>query len=243
MVKQHLISDKELFVCKECGKVCSKLRGLSRHIHNQHKTMTNKIYYDKYLKLEDEGTCKICNKEAVFKDFIYGYKTGCCKEHSIEWNQKQIKIAVKKKYGVNNVFETQAAKDAIKKTCLSLYGCEHNHQNINVLEKSFKTGTKIKQFKDTSIWYQGSYELDFLEKCIDKFPDIKRGPSIKYMISDKTKVYFPDFFIPSLNLIIECKSTYFYQLHKDVNDEKKKATISNGFNYLMILDKNYTELF
>jgi len=243
MVKQHLISNKELFVCQECGKICSKLRGLSCHIHNQHKLITKKIYYDKYLKSNDEGFCKICGKEAVFKDFIYGYKTGCCKEHMNEWNQKQIKKAVQDKYGVDNVFQTKNAKDAIKKTCLQLYGCEHNHQNINVFEKSFKTGIKIKPFKDTNIWYQGSYELDFLEKYYTKFPDITRGPSIKYQVNEKMKVYFPDFFIPSLNLIIECKSDYYYHLHKEMNDEKKKATISNGFKYLMILDKNYTELF
>jgi hypothetical protein len=242
MVKQHPISDKERFRCKECNKLCTSLGGLSRHILNQHKHIYKQLYYDKWLKENNEDLCKICGKKAIFKDFAYGYKTGCCKEHMNEWNYKQIKKAIKDKYGVDNIFQSNTAKEAIKKTCLKLYGCEHNHQNINVFEKSFKSGIKIKKFKDTNIWYQGSYELDFLEKYYAKFPDITRGPAIKYYMNEKTKVYFPDFYIPSLNLIIECKSDYYYHLRKEMNIEKKKATISNGFNYLMILDKNYSEL-
>ena len=120
MVKQHPLSNKEIFTCQECGKICSRLRGLSRHIHNQHKSITNEFYYHNYLKLNDEGLCKICSKEAIFKDFIYGYKAGCCKEHIIQWNQMQIKKAVQEKYGVDNVFKLKETKEKIKQTCLKL---------------------------------------------------------------------------------------------------------------------------
>jgi len=123
--------------------------------------------------------------------------------------------------------------EKIKQTCLLRYGVENPQQNIEIHEKTQKSARKLMQF-NSNLWYQGTYELDFLTKYVHIYPEIQRGPSIKY----GNRIYHPDFFIPSLNLIIEIKSTYTF----NENDNKKKeATISNGFNYLMILDKNYTE--
>ena len=44
------------------------------------------------------------------------------------------------------------------------------------------------------------------------------------------------------NLVIEIKSSYYYNLHKEINILKKEQTINSGFNYLMILDKKYDKL-
>ncbi len=96
------------------------------------------------------------------------------------------------------------------------------------------------KYKNTDIWYQGSYELDFLERYLDKY-DIQNAKPIKYFHKNKQHVYHPDFYIPLLNLIIECKSTYYYEKNKLIDNAKKKATIANGFNYVMILDKNYND--
>lgn len=99
----------------------------------------------------------------------------------------------------------------------------------------------MKKFRDTDLWYQGTYELDFLNKYYDKFSDLQRGPSIHYLYEGKNKVYHPDFYIPSLNLVVEIKSSWI--LNKDVEiDEKKKATIARGFRYILILDKNYSSI-
>jgi hypothetical protein len=51
----------------------------------------------------------------------------------------------------------------------------------------------------------------------------------------------PDFFIENKNLIIEIKSTYYFNLHKEKNILKKNYTISSGYNYLLIVDKDYDE--
>lgn len=91
------------------------------------------------------------------------------------------------------------------------------------------------------LYYQGSYELDFLEKFYNKFPDIKRGPSIKYVFNGKNKVYHSDFYIPSLNLIIECKNSYGLKKFKEQIHAKERAAIKQNFNYLIIVNKNYTE--
>jgi hypothetical protein len=224
-------------ICKECGKICKGLKGLVGHIRHSHDKKY-KEYYDKWIKEKNEGYCKICNNVALFKNMDYGYLSGCCRKHIYEWNKIQIKKAVKLKYDVDNVYQLQETKDKTKKTCLRKYGVEYTHQNNEIFQKAFKTGLKILQYKNTNLFYQGSYELDFLEKFYNKCI-IKSAPNINYIIDNEKHVYHPDFYIPFLNLIIECKSTYYYKKHKNVVDIKAKATIANGFNYFMILDKNY----
>jgi len=144
-----------------------------------------------------------------------------------------------KNYGVDNPRKSSVIDKKIKETNLIKYGVEYTHQNREILEKSFKTRRCLKQYLNTNISYQGSYELDFLEKYYDKI-DIENGPSINYLFEGKNKVYHSDFYIPSLNLVVEIKSTYILTLDREII-EKKKATISNGFNYILILDKNYND--
>ena len=93
---------------------------------------------------------------------------------------------------------------------------------------------------DTHLFYQGSFELDFLEKYYDKFK-IERGPTIEYEFEDSNKQYFSDFYLPELNLIVEIKSTYTFELSKEKNIEKQKKSISLGYGHIFIIDKNYQE--
>ena len=97
----------------------------------------------------------------------------------------------------------------------------------------------VKKFNNLT--YQGSYELDFLEKFYDKF-DIENGPSIPYLFEGKNKVYHSDFYIPSKNLIVEIKSSYILTLDIEIN-EKKEACLNKGYDYICIIDKDYSQLF
>lgn len=102
-----------------------------------------------------------------------------------------------------------------------------------------KSGYKIKKYKNTDIYYQGTYEKDFLDNYYDKI-NIKRAKKIKYIFDNKEHIYYPDFYIEELNLIIEIKSSKWYYEHKDKNIEKEKACKNQKYNYLLIIDKNYT---
>lgn len=42
-------------------------------------------------------------------------------------------------------------------------------------------------------------------------------------------------------MIVEIKSTYIYDYKKEQNESKKEATINNGYNFIFIIDKDYTE--
>jgi very-short-patch-repair endonuclease len=64
---------------------------------------------------------------------------------------------------------------------------------------------------------------------------------VKYIYENKIKYYHPDFFIQDINLIIEIKSDYYFNLHIDKNLAKKKSCVENGFNFLFIINKDYQE--
>jgi hypothetical protein len=302
-----------MIICEECGKTFKLVGSLARHIKQFH-IITQKEYFDKWLKEEGEGECKLCGKETKFMNFSRYYQTTCSKlcnykllgigMASTERRQKIKETCLKKygvdsplkssiirtkieqenikNYGVKNNYQRKDVKEKIKKTkkekygdekyqnwdkqrqtCLERYGnecallnidikkktaetlkkrygVEHQSQNENVHYKQMNSGKKIKYFRQTDLWYQGSYELDFLEKYYDMF-EIHRANSIIYYLNGKKKYYHPDFYIPSLNLIIECKNSYYEKRDKEVLEAKEKATIANGFKYIMIVDKNYSE--
>jgi hypothetical protein len=156
----------------------------------------------------------------------------------IKEKNKQIHL---KNLGVENPFQSEKMKRKIKQTLLKNYGVENSMQNQKSHTKQQKAAFKLNYFRDTNIYYRGSFELDFLEKYYPKYPDIQNSKSIKYIFDNKNKVYHPDFYIPSLNLIIECKNSYLVKRDKLQIVAKKKATIANGFKYIMIVDKDYTK--
>ena len=92
------------------------------------------------------------------------------------------------------------------------------------------------------LFYRGTYELDFIKFCEKNKIIIEKPSKIEYIINNEEHYYFPDFFIPIYNLIIEVKSSYYYKLNENINILKKEYTINSGYNFLFIMDKDYTEL-
>jgi hypothetical protein len=343
--------------CLECGAEFEHLYGLNKHITKCHG---QKDYYDRHLKKDDEGICKVCGKETEFVHIQKGYKNCCSRECVKTYTYSRTRAGNLKKYGVENPYQRSEVKQKIKETNNALYGVDAPMQNNDVKKKSRETmarlygakttlessqlrervaatnieryGTehaahsdivqsKIKEtnlnrygnenpmgnvdirekrrktmikrygtehalrvknfrdsaiinnrstllkkygvdhnmhipevfdkyqrscyttsiYKNTDIIYQASYELDFLERYYDKYTDVRRADPIKYEYHSTSKIYYPDFYIPSLNLIIECKNSYLSKRDKEILDAKKKACLSNGFNYVMIIDKDYAE--
>ncbi len=258
------------FICEECGKVFSTRIGIGNHIGKNHQ---QKKYYDKWIKENSDGICKICGNYTDFKNFNTGYKKCCGKKCENKYKYLNTKKAIFKKYGNENYNNPQKQKQTKKerykdenynnhdqfiKTCLERYGYntvlkdkdkmkksifkKYGVENVSQNKEIFKKiqGISLKKFQNTNLWYQGSYELDFLEKYYNKYSNIQRGPAIKYCFNNENKVYHPDFYIPSLNLIIEIKNSYLIKKDKDRIDAKEKATIANGFKYIIVIDKNYS---
>jgi len=63
--------------CEICGKEFVNLVGVSVHLAKEHKDITKKEYYDKFLKKENEGKCYFCDNESIFKNISIGYHKIC----------------------------------------------------------------------------------------------------------------------------------------------------------------------
>jgi len=320
----------ELNKCKECQQIFNAKNILSRHIGKVHG---HKEYYDKWIKNDNEGTCKICNIPTKFLGLRKGYRQTCSKKHhleltylilknkcienynvdnpmknkylinkrrknnitkygvvhpmklekniiklittnlikyktkcplqnkkihkktintninkyGVEHHMKNNKIKEKQKktnitkYGIVCILQRHDIIEKIKKNNLNIYGVEHYMQIKKIFDKQQLKSFKYKSFKNTNLIYQSSYELDFLTKYYDIIPNIERGKTIKYIYKNKNRVYYSDFFIPSLNLIVEIKNKFLYE--RDFNKIKSKEyyTIKNGYNYIIIIDKNYNK--
>lgn len=146
-----------------------------------------------------------------------------------------------RKYGVDNPMKSKEIYQRFKDVNTKKYGVEYPAQNSIIFNKTQKAQFKIKEYK--GIKYQGTYELDFLEFCdknniLNKISKIK---SIEYEYENKLKYYHPDFFIEELNLIIEIKSDYYYELYLEKNICKKKSCIEQGYDFIFIINKDYIE--
>lgn len=90
------------------------------------------------------------------------------------------------------------------------------------------------------------YEPNFLDfvfkENILKEEDIIVSPErIRYICNGKSHFYYPDFFIPKWNLVVETKSSWILKKQGiDKNTAKEKYTIDNGFKFILIIDNNFS---
>jgi hypothetical protein len=238
-------------ICKICGKLT---QFISLHqgyknccsIECKHKYTYNRIKEETFKK---HGVENIYQSKLI-KDRIKNIHGNECSwkcEDVIEKIKKQNKDiqdkkrkTCKERYGTEYISQTNKFKEDRKKTWMDKYGVENPSQNQDISNKTFRTRILLKNYKDTDLTYQASYELDFLEKYQDKL-DIENAPSIKYTFKRKNKVYHPDFYIPSLNLIVEIKNSWLIQRDKEEIEEKKQSALKNGYKYIIIINRDYTE--
>jgi uncharacterized C2H2 Zn-finger protein len=260
-MKRYKKNKENYFVCEECGVLYKGMNNFSRHVGKYHG---KKFYFDKWIKENDDNKCKICGNKTLFSGKLnLGYNKFCSKKCANKSNRIGFEKGMMKKYGTIIPMRIKKSREKYVKTMIHQYGVavpSQNKkisnkilrsmnkkyggnapvQNVDIFNKSFRKRIKIYHYKNTKLSYQGLFELDFLEKFVNKI-DIINGPRIKYVSKDGIKrVYYSDFYIPSLNLIVEIKSSFILTLDPDIF-EKKLATIKNGYKYILILDKNYNE--
>jgi len=235
------------FICEECGKSYELLSSLMCHVGHSHNGKMD--YYNKWIIEEKDGKCKVCGKETILhgSTFLEFCSHSCSSKYNKERygtpfsdpkTHEKSKQTNLKRYGVEHNMQRKEVRETFKNTCLKKYGVEAPAQNKEIFEKGLKTRRQIYKFKNLT--YQGSYELDFLKKFYDKI-DIENGPSVPYLFKKQNKVYHSDFFIPSLNLIVEIKSDYILTLDIEIN-EKRKSCLNLGYNYILIVNKDYEKI-
>jgi len=197
------------------------------------KEKTKKTNRKKYGGNSPQSDSGVFEKSKSTKEIKYG---------SPNYNNpKKSQKTLLKKTGYKHALQSPESIKKFRLTSKLKFGTPHPMQNEEVFLNSLRSGFRSKKYRNTDIFYQGSYELDFLESFYDTIKDLSRGPRIEYIFNDKKHYYFPDFYIPSKKLIIEIKSKYWNKKHIDLNYIKEIACLEMGYNYILIEDKNYEE--
>lgn len=232
-----LLNRYNTYRCKDCGISYRKKVFIDKYgVDNptKSKIISNKISLTYQLKSEDEKIKMIDNQKKTIFDKYGDWFT------KSDLYRNKIKITSLERYGLNDYRSSDFFKNKVKNTLVSVYRVNNAFELHHVNSKAL-FGNKINRLHIKSqLKYQGTYELDFIEKYF-KILNISKIKTIKYIFKGYNKTYQPDFYIPDLNLIVEIKSTYTYNYELEKNLEKKAESIKKGFNFIFIIDKDYTE--
>jgi hypothetical protein len=210
----------------ECD-FCGDEKNMSFKTYNQHIKFDGLYYCNKCCLIKKEKT--VLSK--------YGVKSYTQSE---DFKNKSKQTCIEK-YGHDFYQKSDEYKNKIIQTCIEKYGCENVMQSREHFDSQSKSSLKIKKYKKTNLTYQGTYELDFIEKYHNKV-DIEKINPIRYKLNENNHYYHPDFYLPEYNLIVEVKSSYTYEFDLNKNLAKKEYSIKNGFNFIFIIDKDYSGL-
>lgn len=206
----------------------------SDHVKSKRKsTVIDKYGHDYYMKTDDFRI-----KSTKTNMERYGFESAS-KSQIVK--DKKVKSMLKK-YGYISNSMSDESKYRLRKTNMERYGVEYPMQVLEFFDKQQTSAKRISKYKN--LYYQGSYEMDFIIHMENlKLIDIlERGHSIRYGFDGHNKIYFPDFYIDKYNLIVEIKSSYTYSKYLDKNIAKMGKCIELGYNFLFIINKNYTAL-
>ena len=128
-------------ICKICGQEM-KNKGITSHLR-KHK-ISDKEYYDTYIKTSSDGICKTCGKPTKFFGNISGYGKYCgpkCAQLDPDTRHKYEQTCISK-YGASNVYASEYGKERIKETCIKKYGTEYAIQSKEVKDRIKETNIK-----------------------------------------------------------------------------------------------------
>jgi hypothetical protein len=217
------------YYCKECSYSNGKKTNIIRYGCDTPLKNPDIIKKSKETMMRKYGVDNIAKV-----DYIKSEKSDLMATNTKEYNK-----IIMNKYG-SNVSKIDWVKNKKKETTLKNYGVENPSQNSDIFEKAQKSGKKIK-LHEKGLYYRGTYEKHFLDFCVLNNINVEKGKTINYLWNNKNKVYHSDFFIPSKNLIVEIKSSYYYGKYSEINETKRRETLKIGYNHIFIIDKDYIQ--
>jgi Mor family transcriptional regulator/DNA-binding CsgD family transcriptional regulator len=213
------------------------------------------LYFDEKQSLTETSTILGISPKTL-KDFFIGNNIKIREGNEPEQNMVQQKIW--SKYPTEKIIEHYKAGE-FAKTLADRFGMHigtvfrllkrnnvklHSMDDWMALRKRWHKKYILPSGK--MVYVQG-YEPQFLDYVflnnLLKEEEIQfHIKGIQYKESDKKRWYYPDFLIPKYNLIIEVKSTWILQKQTAYTQQcKQKATTAAGFNYMLILDNDFSE--
>lgn len=180
----------------------------------------------------------ICGNLMKFVEKRYKY---CSKKCEFTIRNFKAENTFFRKFGVKNPFQSEKIKNKIRNTCLLKYGVE----NVGSVSNNFRY--KDYMLPSGKIVKIQGYENKALDILLTKYNenDILIGPAfirrkigpIRYELNGKIRNYYPDFYIVSINKIIEVKSQWTYNKkgrdlnQQNINELKKQACLNIGLGF------------
>ena len=197
--------------------------------------MTAAQVYFNFKNKKTSGRCVMCGKETKWNETLEKYDRLCSAE-------------CKNKY-----------REDFRKKMIAKYGKEHllnsEEQQRKMLANRKISGTYIWSDGKSQFPYTGSYEKDFLQ-FLDKFMDLNPNDifapapqTFRYMDGDKERFYIPDFYIASINTLIEIKdgqdnvNKHYHRVVTDKHKEDLKDELmrkQTQYNYVKVVNKDYS---
>lgn len=166
---------------------------------------------------------------------------------------------------LNEIAQSKSTQDRKKQSYLTHYGVENPMQDPSICERSRSTTmdrwvieNPTKNPTTANIYNQYKFKvcdihgkkftplqgyepqgiIHLIEQDGIDVNDIFSGrkvPSIIYTFEGKQRMYFPDLFVKSKNLLIEVKCGYTYNNEVDKNIAKQKASKDAGYNHMTLM--------
>ena len=142
------------------------------------------------------------------------------------------------KYGYAFPFQSDKIQEKIKESNLEKYGVVSSMQTTAVFVKSAQAAFRKKEYmwKTGEISYIQGFEPIVLKELEDmgySYDEIKTCqndmPEVWYFFKGRRRRYYPDFFIPTENIIIEVKSHWTLDIDFEKNQAKFDAVKKLGY--------------
>jgi len=141
-----------------------------------------------------------------------------------------MKASMQERYGVDCASQIPKNKEAASKRMIEF-------------NRDWFKNVKIKKYKETDLYYQSSYELEFLELCesLGVLNKLNNGSSYKCDNKYLKNRILTDFSMGDIE--IEIKSSYIMKQQGGLKvlNAKRKTVEDSGKNYIVILDRDYSE--
>lgn len=230
------VTGRRRFKCMDCGQRFGEFNQLFNHATKYHADLIGDEDPYKYLYEKRNPGPYICP---------------ICKKNPREWDPK------KRKYTriCNDPKCKEEARKQFQKNMKRVYGTDNllndPERQAELLANRSISG-KYKFPDGVEIVYVGTYELDFLEHCVNHFSwdstDVIPCPASLFVeyydpYTKKKRWYMPDFYIPKYNVVIEIKDGSKYPVESKAKAVLKEQAVikENRFNYIKIVDKDYTD--
>lgn len=251
-------------VCRVCSRSFKSLNSLGKHIAAAHPEITRQAYYDEYISLVSPvcicenlktfrdlgvGYQHYCSKSCA--SFYRSAKPWLGKTQTDEHIKKRVdntdiaqreakrRSTMMSRYGTINPAQAPGAREKAQKTSQENWGTDHPMKSQAVFDSRRRHNQHLWKdiLVDGKVFRVQGYEDLFL-KDLDKFnlksTDLEEPPTIEYEDAGIVRTYFPDFFVPNQNLIIEIKSSWTLTKHQENLKKKISAVQRAGFNMWVV---------